>query len=178
MVLGCVAAGISATISSITFAMPQLPCSRWMRNICNLRALVLSLLISASFRAAAADWVLIVGPHDTPPPGAWIYYDADGILISGQIRRAWIKIDFRPHTERGTEPNSSKYLKALAYLTAFNCGDSTRRLEVTTGYYEDGTVDTNEEKTDSAAWDRIVPDTTAYKEMQIICSWKKHFWDF
>lgn len=89
--------------------------------------------------AFAADWVLIDGPK---ADGSWLYYDADGIMISAQIRRAWLKINYKPHTEHGNEAHPDKFLKALAYEAAFNCGEGTRRIEVYTGYYEDGSVET------------------------------------
>jgi hypothetical protein len=137
-----------------------------------MRMTILLVLLLSCGEALAANWVLI-NAHN----GSWLYYDADGILVSGQIRRAWLKINYRPHTERGNESNPNKFLASLAYRAAFNCGEGTRRIEIYTGYYEDGTMDT-EDKTTSAAWEQIVPDTEAYKEMHIICAWKKHFWDF
>jgi hypothetical protein len=117
------------------------------------------LLFSGS--TIASDWrVVYTTSHDDT-----IYCDVSSIRISGDVRRAWVKID----------TSNDRFLKGrpvdhFISRVAYNCRDETRRTEAQTAYYKDGSNLTVPTATMGTAWEPVTPDSTEEALMKFVCS--------
>ena len=130
-----------------------------------VRAGMLALVIVCS-TAQASNWFSL-GKNDAGTVETFI--DVSSLRIAGNIRRAWFKAVYKTHSEKGAD---GKYWSYSVSKTAFNCTEEMYRIEAANVYYEDGTNWTPPAEL-SPTWTPVAPDTTASREMQVICAMKQ-----
>jgi len=97
-----------------------------------------------------------------------VYVDVSSIREIGGIRRAWIKMEFSNHTQRGFT-DKTKWLKEALYKLSVNCAEETYLDGMVTEYYEDGR---NNSFNGGDKWIDIVPETLVSSEARLICEFK------
>jgi len=141
-----------------------------------------------------------VGPH-TPPRGTvsdnavqgaqWVslgsfnggkledFVDVSSIRIDGDVRRAWIRGVFVPHTVHGFDKNADQWVNVLIWHGEFNCVDETYREEMHHAVYDDGTYwfpsDEIKALTKSITeeWLQVTPDIDVPRaQWRFVCAWK------
>jgi hypothetical protein len=130
----------------------------------------LLVLLMACGTAQAADWVSI-GTGAQAEGKREYFIDSSSILAAGDIRRAWDKTTFEPHTMQASDYPNKWWNYALA-REAFNCTEKTNRKEAITIYYEDGTVLPVPAENFPTPWKLVAPESALDGEMQFTCSWK------
>jgi hypothetical protein len=100
-----------------------------------------------------------------------LFVDVSSIQVTGEVRRAWVKLALAPQTERGDELHSNKWIRQYLKRDAFNCDEHTSRSEEATIYYDD---ETNYSVPADAIskWRPARPDTMESKAMEFICAWR------
>jgi hypothetical protein len=111
--------------------------------------------------AQAADWVQI-----TKSGNEVVFVDRSRIKINGNIRQAWFKSNYAPHTFKFG--GGTKYVSSFISLTSFNCNEQTYDLLSAVAYYEDGT---NQAGAGVAA--PVVPDSVGEAQMNYLCNLKQ-----
>jgi hypothetical protein len=129
--------------------------------------LVMALLALVCGTAQAVEWVSVFKVRGRLEG----FVDVSSIRVTGSNRRAWIRIDFAPHTRRGVAESADKWERSSVNLYEFNCDEESYRLQAITTYYEDGTTFSLTAST-ARPWEAVVPDTIASAEMQSVCAWK------
>ena len=118
--------------------------------------------------AQAAEWVSITKSAD----GKQEYVvDTSSIRVASDIRRAWFKTFFVPHSMQAPE-NPKKWWSAELSRDAFNCTEETHRNEAITIYYEDGTALVVPAETFPSPWAPVPPEAILDLEMKFLCAWK------
>jgi len=97
--------------------------------------------------------------------------DASSIRIAGNVRRAWVKFVFAPHTERGNSSYADKWVSFFLTRTAFNCSQETARDEAQNAYFENGTSASVPASNYPEPWQPVAPDSSGSHQMQFICAW-------
>jgi hypothetical protein len=118
----------------------------------------------------AAEWVSVSASTDGKQAR---FVDVASIRVTGEIRRAWFKSVFPPHTMRVTSgPEANKWWRQSVERAAFNCSEETRREEGFTIYFADGTNGTDHARPFPWPWEPVTPDTVSDIEMKFVCAWK------
>ena len=128
---------------------------------------LLTLLLLACGTAQAAEWVSL-GKVKNKTADAYI--DTSSIRVSGQSRRAWVKIVYTPHTMRDPE-RSGRWIDRIVTLYEYNCADETVRTLASTLHFSDSDSYTMKYATPDA-WKPVAPDTLGRSNMEFLCSWK------
>ncbi len=126
------------------------------------KTIMLALLLACG-AAQAAEWTLLGTGHRD---GAEDFVDTSSIQGSGEIRLAWIKTVWRPHTKQ-REDNSGKWVIYSLIHDVFNCAQKNHRRDVIVFYYEDGS---NERVGyPNSQWETVAPGTVDAGMMNFIC---------
>ena len=133
-----------------------------------MHRLILFSLLLACGAARASDWGSLGKSGDGK---AESLVDVASIRITGQIRLAWIKAVFSPHTTKGAT-KTRKWLSYFVTRQRFDCGDDTMSVEAMTEYYDDGSFDSAPAELFPSRWTPVVPDTVYSTWMQAVCAWK------
>lgn len=122
------------------------------------------LLLALCAEAYASDWRPI---STNTRKNITSYIDVSSIRISGDVRRAWIKIDtHNERSQKGTPPDH------IISRHAYNCRDETKSIEAGTLYYRDGRIVSLSSENFPTAWELVTPDTADEAQMKFLCSWK------
>jgi hypothetical protein len=124
------------------------------------------LLLLACSSAQASDWKRVATGKNT---NAVEFVDVSSIRIDGNIRRAWVKVIYSPHTQ--STDGDQRWWKEARAKEAFNCRDETSSDEAITVYFEDG-GNTSPTGIYPTPWKPVTPDTVQYGVMAFICAWK------
>jgi len=138
-----------------------------MKRRATTTLLVLPVLLACS-AARASDWVSLGKTTDGKQEG---FVDVLSIRAVGNIRRAWFKTIFVPHT-MNSAGTSKKSLDYTLGREAFDCAEETHRNEAGTVYYEDGTVTSIPATNYPEPWAPVPPETVWDSEMKFLCAWK------
>jgi hypothetical protein len=118
--------------------------------------------------AQASEWASIGKSDDGKEEG---FIDTSSIRISGDIRRAWVKLIYGPHTK--SDPDNPKMWEREAVAhEKFNCSDETESADALTIYYEDGTVYSLSPQLLPTPWSPVPPDTMMSDDLRFVCAWK------
>jgi hypothetical protein len=129
------------------------------------RGTLLTLLMACG-TAQAAEWASL---GNTDNGTFVIFVDVSSIRVAGQVRRAWVKFVFTPHTVRGV---GDKWKTKAVYFDAYDCKEESSRVEATTTYFEDGTSRSVSPEELEKSWEPVTPDSVSRGEMDFVCSWK------
>jgi hypothetical protein len=122
-----------------------------------MRTRILLVLLIVGSTAQASDWVSVAKSDNGAIED---FVDVSGILIAGEVRRAWVKVIYL-HNKGYTMERD-----------AFNCGEGTMRGEAFALYFADGTNQSQPADSFPDQWKPIPPDTIGSGIMQFICAWK------
>ncbi len=126
-------------------------------------------LVLACGTAQASKWVFVV---EAANGKGQVFIDTQSIRIDGNIRRAWFKSVYAPHSVPDP-PGSGRYSAYNVTRAAFNCSEETSRVEAITIYYEDGSNPKSMPPSQfPTAWEQVPPDTISAVDMAFICVWK------
>jgi hypothetical protein len=125
------------------------------------------LLVCAT--AQASEWVSFGRARGEVLEG---FIDNSSIRVMGNVRRAWIKLIYAPHTVRGFEDNAKKWQSYSVSRVAYNCIEESSRTEALNIYFDDGTTLIVPSARLQPSWESAPPDTVVSAEMQFICAWK------
>jgi hypothetical protein len=98
--------------------------------------------------------------------------DTSSIRVSTDIRRAWIKKQFAPHTQEGYVGVTPKWETYTLSREAFDCAVGTGRTEGLTLFFEDGTYHALSDSLYPDPWRPIRPETALNTWLNFICAWK------
>jgi hypothetical protein len=136
----------------------------------NLKGQMLLALLIAYGAAQAAEWVSITTTTDKTYE---VFVDVSSLQRSGEITRAWVKLLYVPHTQRGAADDSSKWKSYSVLRYAHNCSEGSNKLEALAVYYEDGTQWASPpEIIAKSTWEPVIPETVADGVMKFACSRK------
>ncbi len=131
---------------------------------------IMMALLLACGTAHSSDWVSIGKSTDGITEA---FVDIASIRISGDIRRAWAKLVYRPHTEKGSIGNHTpKWVFNYTSRMALNCREEAQSTEALTIYFEDGTNDSEVSQKLPYPWSPVPPDTSLSNLLQFVCAWK------
>lgn len=133
-----------------------------------IRAAVAFSVLLVCGTAQAADWVSVANSVDGKQE---FFVDVSSIRVAGDIRRAWFKTTFLPHTMQAPE-NPKKWWSDDLSRDVFNCAEETSRREALTMHYEDGTALLVPAEGFPSPWIPVAPETILDTEMKFICAWK------
>jgi|NGEPerStandDraft_6_1074524.scaffolds.fasta_scaffold53209_4 hypothetical protein len=133
------------------------------------RTILLTLLLACG-TAQGSEWVSV---NKTDDGKIEELVDVSSIRVAGEIRRAWVKLVYAPHTKRGSDDDANKWESESVSREAFNCGAETSRAEALTIYYDDGTLWAAPAEISPTSWGPVPPDTLKSVAMQFICVWKQ-----
>jgi len=97
--------------------------------------------------------------------------DTSSIQVEGNIRHAWVKAIFKPHTKRGVDSYANEWVREDVMREAFNCAEGIYIPETLTITFEDGNVETVPAAMVSLSWQPVRPDTMLYTTLKAVCAW-------
>jgi TonB family protein len=126
-------------------------------------------LLLACGAAQASEWVSIKAATSKDTE---FLVDVSSVHRSGEITRAWVKIVYARHTQRGTGENSKKWATFSQHRYAYTCGEGNAEVEALSVYFEDGT------HWEAPSWtlggtEPVPPDTVGEAVMKFVCSWRQ-----
>lgn len=120
--------------------------------------------------AHASEWVPITAASDK---NIEFFVDVSSIKSAGDITRAWTKLVFAEHTQRGTGNDSKKWTAYSMARYAYRCGEGDQEAEAMYAIFEDGTYsEAPPETVAMMTWQPVPPDTVGDALMKFVCSWK------
>jgi hypothetical protein len=114
-----------------------------------------------------SEWVSLGKSDD----GKHWFVDASSIRVTGEIRRAWVKVVLRPRTVSEPGKHGIQWVNHTVAEKAFNCTQGTARMEALIFYFENGEP-FDSSKGLPSSWAPIPPDTVGSDEFQFVCTWK------
>jgi hypothetical protein len=130
---------------------------------------ILVALLLACGTAQASEWVSVTTVNHGKQE---LLVDVSSIRVAGEIRRAWVKYVYAPHSERYSD-DVNKWVREAVSRDAFNCREETARDEALIVYNEDGTIDAVPANLYPTPWAPVQPDTLLSDKMRFICAWGK-----
>jgi hypothetical protein len=106
------------------------------REGARMKKTILIALLMACGTALATEWVSV---GKSAGESVDTYVDVSSLRRSGQIKRAWVKFVYAPHTHRGTADESNKWESYALHRNAYSCAEGNAKIEAITVYYDDGT---------------------------------------
>jgi hypothetical protein len=130
---------------------------------------VMAALLLASGAAQSAEWVQV----GTGKDGTKVLVDTSSIAVTGSIRRAWLKMTFPVHSQRGSGDDASKWVDFSLNHAAFNCGEGTSKSDALENYFDDATSHkVPAEDISGDKWEPVPPNTALEAMMKFVCGWK------
>ena len=133
-----------------------------------MRLLQLTIFLSISVAAHAAEWVAIPDPRSmdqSTGPKASVDTQSIEVLDSG-LRRATVKLDFSARPSDPADPSASS-LKLWILVTLYDCEKHASRVESSQSILVDGTVKSTK-ATNAGTWLQTEVDSGR----DFVCSWK------
>jgi hypothetical protein len=130
------------------------------------KTMIVALMLACG-TAQASEWVS-VGTSEGGKKEHLV--DASSIRVDGQIRHAWFKIRYAPHTQKGVAEYASVWETDSEFRDSFNCAEETSRNEALNVHFEDGTTWVNPPERYPAAWEPVPPDTMIELVMMFVCA--------
>jgi hypothetical protein len=116
----------------------------------------------------AANWTYLgTSGHGTSA----ISVDTSSIKVTGNLRRAAVKVTYPLQTQPAPPPNTGKWVSYLVKHSVFDCQKETYAEELVIGYFEDGSQ-SNLDEAKTPNFSAVPPGTVVNTEMKAICSWK------
>jgi hypothetical protein len=132
------------------------------------RTVLLALLLACG-TAQASEWVSLGKSEDGTKE---TFIDVSSIRVVGAIRRAWFKVIYAPHAQRGSGSDANKWWNYTMEREALTCAEETFRLEGLLIYYDDGTTNSVPSISFPTSWEPVPPDTMYEVQLRFICTWK------